>query len=231
MPDAAVVRHIVSIVVGVVVVLVVVGQCRRPAWWPGRLFLAIMNRSHSAVTAWGLSHVQIATNATILDVGCGGGRTIERLAAMADEGKVHGIDYSAASVAASRRHNATLIAEGRVDVRFGSVSTLPFPADTFDLVTAVETHYYWPNLPADMREILRVLKPGGRLLIVAETYRAERFDWLYRPAMALLRATYLSVVEHCDLFLTTGFSEVEVFEERAHGWICAVGSKPMASKA
>jgi hypothetical protein len=51
-----------------------------------------------------------------------------------------------------------------------------------------------------------VLKPDGRLLIVAETYRSRRIDWLYRPVMRLLRATYLSVDEHRALFERAGFS-------------------------
>jgi SAM-dependent methyltransferase len=216
-------NQIVSVVIAIGLVLVITGQCRKPMWWPGRLFLAIMNRSHAAVTAWGLSHVQIGKDFTILDVGCGGGKTIEVLASLATDGKVYGIDYSAASVAASRRHNERLIAEGRVQVQRASVSQLPFPPATFDLVTAVETHYYWPDLPSDLKEILRVLKPGGRLLLIAETYRGRQSDWLYRPAMGLLRAKYLDVAEHRDLFVVAGFSDVEVFEEQRHGWICATG--------
>jgi ubiquinone/menaquinone biosynthesis C-methylase UbiE len=48
---------------------------------------------------------------------------------------------------------------------------LPFPDGLFDLVTAVETHYFWPDLPADMREIQRVLRPGGTLVVLAEAYK------------------------------------------------------------
>jgi ubiquinone/menaquinone biosynthesis C-methylase UbiE len=48
---------------------------------------------------------------------------------------------------------------------------LPFPDSTFDTVTAVETHFWWSDLRAGMREILRVLKPGGTLVIVAEVYK------------------------------------------------------------
>jgi len=200
-------------------------QCRRPTWWPGRLVLRNMNRRHSGVTDWGLSHVAVEKGFTILDVGCGGGRTIQKLAAMASTGRVCGIDYSAASVATARSLNAASTGSGRVDIQRGSVSRLPYPDATFDLVTAVETHYYWPDLPADLREILRVLKPGGKLAIIAETYRGRSFDLVYRPAMKLLRATYLTVAEHRDLLSQAGYTEVAVSEERGKGWICAVGRR------
>ena len=54
--------------------------------------------------------------------------------------------------AVSRRENARRIAGGRVAIERASVSKLPFPDDRFDLVTAVETQYYWPDLPGDMTE-------------------------------------------------------------------------------
>src|SRR5215471_16629418 len=121
-----------------------VRQCRKPAGWPGRWIVTLMNRSHAGLTGWGLSHVAIDRNFRILDVGCGGGATIRRLASAADLGKVCGVDYSRASVAASRATNADAIAAGRVEIQEGSVSRLPYPDAAFDLVTAVETHYYCP---------------------------------------------------------------------------------------
>lgn len=220
------VRQVLSIAIGAGAMTIVLSQCRKPAWWLGRLIVRNMNVRHERLTNWGLSHVHLEKTFTMLDVGCGGGRTINTLATAATDGKVYGIDYSPASVATARQTNAPWIEKNCVDIRQGSVSALPFPADMFDVVTGVETHYYWPNLDADLQEILRVLKPGGALLIIAETYRGRRMDWLYRPAMRLLRATYLSVDEHRALFERAGFSEVEVFTERARGWICAVGRKP-----
>jgi SAM-dependent methyltransferase len=185
-----------------------------------------MNLQHSAVTDWGLEQVHLEKQFTMLDVGCGGGRTIHKLATVASEGQVYGIDYSPASVAAARHNNAEWIESGRVHIQPGSVSHLPFPDGTFDIVTAVETHYYWPDLEADMREILRVLRPGGRLVVIAETYKGRRFDAIYRPAMMLLRATYLSVGEHREVLSKAGYSEIAVLEKRDKGWICAVGRRP-----
>jgi SAM-dependent methyltransferase len=216
--------------VAAVLILFVSGQCRKPSSFLGRRLARAMNVGHAKLTAWGLSHVDVGRAFTVLDVGCGGGRTIETLAATAPEGKVFGVDYSAASVSVARQRNAAAIASGRVDVRQASVSQLPFPGDTFDLVTAVETHYYWPNLPHDLREIMRVLAPGRTLLIIAETYRGRARDWLYLPVMRLLlRAHYLTVDGHRQLLADAGYRDVEVFTEPARGWICVKGRKPEAA--
>jgi ubiquinone/menaquinone biosynthesis C-methylase UbiE len=188
-----------------------------------------MNRSHSDLTSWGLEHVQVGKGDVVLDVGCGGGRTVQRLAKMTDLGKVHGVDYAEVSVAASRGLNLAAVESGRVEIQNATVSRLPFPDDKFDLVTAVETHYYWPDRPGDMREILRVLKPGGSVLILAEAYRGRRFNLLYQLAMKLIGGAYLSPDEHRDLFVKAGYADTQVFLEPAQGWICVTGRKPPPS--
>src|SRR5215468_453849 len=147
-----------------------VSQCQKPTGWFGRFVLWNMNSRHSKVTDWGLTNVPIEKHHIILDVGCGGGRTVSKLAAMATQGKVYGVDYSQASVAATKSTNARGIDLGRVEIYHGTVSQLPFPDGMFDLVTAVETHFWWPDLPGDIREVFRVTKPGGNLIVIAEVY-------------------------------------------------------------
>ena len=189
-----------------------------------------MNRHHSKLTDWGLSHVEIEKTDTILDVGCGGGRTISKLAAMASDGKVHGIDYSEESVTAAHRRNTRWIDIGRVSIREGSVSQLPFADNTFDGVTAIETHLFWPNLPKDFREIFRVLKRGGALLIVAEIYRGgKHLEGVRKTIFEKHLAANMNLLtpdEHRELFANAGFADVQIFEELDKGWICAVGKKP-----
>src|SRR5215471_1345213 len=113
-------------------------QARKPTRWGGRIFLRAMNEGHSRLTDWGLEHVRVEKNFSVLDVGCGGGRTVAKLAAMASEGAVYGVDYSDGSVAASRAQNQDLVATGRVFIEKATVSHLPFPDNKFDVVTAVE---------------------------------------------------------------------------------------------
>lgn len=153
---------------------------------------------------------------------------MSKLAAIATQGKVCGIDHSKESVAMAMRTNKEWIDIARVEVREASVSQLPFSDGTFDVVTAVETHFWWPALPTDLREVLRVLKAGGRLIIIAEVYKgaaalaskaAERYS--EKTGMALL-----SVEEHREHLKHAGYSDVQVITEPSKGWICCIGSKP-----
>src|SRR5436305_5977884 len=107
----------------------------------GGFALRRMNSWHSKLTDWGLDQVSIPQDGKILDIGCGGGRTIAKLAERASEARIFGIDYSDDSVVIARKTNAKLIQTGRVDIQSGTVSQLPFAENTFDLITAAETHF------------------------------------------------------------------------------------------
>ncbi len=178
-------------------------KCQNPTGWLGRLVLRNMNSRRSEVTD------------LLLDEGCGGGRTVSKLAAIATQGKIHGIDHSTESVAIAMRRNKQWIDIARVEIRQAPVSRLPFSDGAFDVVSAVETPFWWPALPMDLREVLRVLKPGGRLIIIAEVYKgaaaftskvAERYS--EKTGMALL-----SVEEHRELFTDAGYSDVQVISD------------------
>lgn len=205
-----------------------VNQCQKPQGWLGRLVLWNMNSRHSKVTDWGLAHVSVGKQDIILDVGCGGGRTVSKLAALATQGKVYGVDFSKESVAVSSRSNQKWIDMDRVEIREGAVSQLPFSEDTFDLVTAVETHFWWPDLAADMREVLRVLKPGGTLVIIAEIYKGAetRTAKLAEKYLPLSGMKLLSVEEHRELFVSAGYSDVRIITEPGKGWIFGTARKP-----
>jgi len=150
-------------------------NARKPTGRFGRLLIRAMNISHYQLTDWGLSHLSIGKQDTILDVGCGGGGAIRKLAKIAANGKVYGIDFSDESVMVSRMTNRRWVQMGRVEIQQGSVSCLPFPDSMFDLVTAVNTHNFWPDLVTDMQEILRVLKPGGKLTIIGSVYKGGKY--------------------------------------------------------
>jgi ubiquinone/menaquinone biosynthesis C-methylase UbiE len=202
-------------------------QWREPTGWPGRLLLRAMNINHSKLTEWALSHTFIGTNDTILDVGCGGGSTVHKLARIAAQGRVYGIDASEESITVSKKTNRRSIKMGRVEIRHSSVSSLPFPDATFDLVTAVNTHNYWPGLVADMHEVLRVLKPGGKLMIAGGGYKGGKHAARNEKFAELVNIPLHSVSELSEFFSMAGYADVQMFEEYDRGWICGLGMKPL----
>lgn len=139
---------------------------RKPQGKLGNIQLKSMNKEHTPVSLWGLKHLDIQLNDIILDIGCGGGINIKRMAEASK--KVYGIDYSTESVKLSQKVNAKLIEKGKVEIQEGNVKNLPFKDNAFDIVTAFETVYFWPDIEKCFGEVKRVLKPGGTFLIVME---------------------------------------------------------------
>ena len=142
-------------------------NCAHPKGRIGRAMLKFMNLCHAPLTNWGLSLVDIQDGWTMLDIGCGGGATLKRLLKRSQDAKVYGIDISEESVVKAIKVNADVINK-QVFVQLGSAAELPYDDGTFDLVTAVETVYFWPNLPSCLQEVRRVLKPGGYFAIMVE---------------------------------------------------------------
>ena len=135
----------------------------RPEGWLGRFALRMMNLTHTPMARWNLSFIDFQPDWTILDVGCGGGKNIARMLKRCPQGQVYGIDYSEESVAMSQKKNKRQLGS-RCFIEQGNVMELPYEDGKFDLVTAFETVYFWPDLNKSFSEVYRVLKPGGMFM-------------------------------------------------------------------
>ncbi len=193
-------------------------QFKRPTGRRGRLVAAIMNRGHKTLTTWGLSYVDIDPKWVILDVGCGGGKTVNRLAQQAVQGKVYGIDHSADMVSYSKKVNKQLIAQNRAEITEGSVQKMSFPENFFDLVTAVETYYFWTDFQAATQEIKRVLKPKGTLLIISEMIKDGNYDVKYEKLLAQTGVHLIEPEEIQKILTTVGFVDVQVITKPDSPW-------------
>ena len=140
-------------------------NCAHPKGRMGRIMLRFMNFGHAPLTNWGLGLVSFHDQMTMLDIGCGGGATLRRLLKRSQDAKVYGIDISEESVAKAKKINEDVL-DKQVFITQGSAEKLPYDNEMFDVVTAVETVYFWPNLPHCLQEVRRVLKPGGRFVIM-----------------------------------------------------------------
>lgn len=139
---------------------------------------------------------------------------------------MYGIDYSPVSAKAARKVNRKLIEARRVDIREGSVSSLPFPENAFDLVTAIQTHYFWPDLVGDMKEVFRVLKREGTFLVVGGAYNGSRNDARDQNWAKVIGMTLHTVEEFGEVLREAGFFDVKMDENYQEGWICGVCTKP-----
>ena len=196
----------------------ILSQCKEPRGRFGRFLTRGMNFGHSGLTKWGLGFIDIARDIHALDIGCGGGRTVECLAGIASDGKVVGIDYSSDAVVVARKKNRAFINEGRVEIFQEAVSSMSFSDGTFGLVTAFESHYFWPDFRNDLKEVHRVTKQNGQLLIVGALYKNKKYDRRNRRIVDAIGMTYLSIEEFRELLEGVGYSEFDALEEKNKGW-------------
>ncbi len=201
-------------------------QFKCPRGRRGRFVAALMNKGHKPLTIWGLKHVNIDPDYVILDVGCGGGKTVNQLAHKVPRGKVFGIDYSADMVEYSKKLNKKLIAHNRVEIVEGSVDKMSFSDDFFDLVTAVETYYFWPSFSDALKEILRVLKPSGEFLMVNEMLKDGVYDVKSAKTIEKAHVTLIPLEEIKTAALSIGFADVQVFTKKGSPWNAVLAQKP-----
>jgi ubiquinone/menaquinone biosynthesis C-methylase UbiE len=120
--------------------------------------------------------------------------TVEHVAALVPAGRVAGVDPSPEMVAQARVRNASAIRSGRVDLRHGSVDSLPFGDSSFDGALAVNSMQVWPDAVAGLREIRRVLRPGATIALGFTPWSGQNQDAV------------------TDTLLIAGFSEVQAVE-------------------
>jgi ubiquinone/menaquinone biosynthesis C-methylase UbiE len=146
----------------------------RPMGTLGWLGGMIMARANAALARSAIGLLDVQPTEKVLEVGFGPGVGIELLARSAPAGRVAGIDCSTAMVAQARARNVEAIASGVVDLRHGAVEDLPFEDGSFDAVLAINSMQVWPDIMAGLREIRRVLRPGGRIALGFTPYSGQQ---------------------------------------------------------
>ncbi len=183
-------------------------NCACPKGFLGRCMLRFMNFGHAPLTNWGLDHVEFSDGMVMLDIGCGGGATLKRLLKRSPEGMVYGIDISEESVVKAKNVNKQLLNK-QVFVQQGSADSLPWEDQKYDVVTAVETVYFWPNLPQCFQEVKRVLKPGGQFAIMIEVIEGDSIWTNVVEGMTVYSPEMLK-----DMLEQAGFGDVKVFRKK-----------------
>ena len=186
----------------------------------GRWQLRAMNNRYSMLGVWGLSHVNFARKRLVLDVGCGGGKNLERILKQSKQINAVGVDISPASVQVTKKKNSRAVKDGRLQVVQGQAESLPFASNLFDLVTAFETVYFW-DIEKGLAEVYRTLKKGGQLLIVNESQSSKGIEE-YEDEVGF---TVYTKDELCKIVKKAGFKNIRSDVGENGGWVAIVCEK------
>jgi len=181
-------------------------QSRRPSGWIGEVVARVMAFETQPANRIAVEQLAVRAGEAVLEVGCGHGRTLARLA-KTPRVYLAGIDPSEVMVRLARKRMQPWIDAGRAELSLTSSAKIPHPDRRFDAALAVHVVYFWNEPLADLREIRRVLRPGGRVLLG------------YRPrdeqSLAALPATVYSlrsIDEIEKLLAESGFVEIRSLE-------------------
>lgn len=194
----------------------------KPKGFAGKIMVNMMNAGHAALAEWGLTHIEIKDDDFCLDIGCGGGANLKRLLGKSPNGRITGIDYSEVSVQKSKKLNRVAIREGRCEILQSDVMKLPFSGNSFHVVTAFETIYFWPDIQAAFQQVYRVLKNGGTFLICNESNGENTKDEKWTDIIQGMTIYTSGQIE--TALESAGFSKIEV-DQNKKDWLCLVCKK------
>lgn len=199
-------------------------QFANPAGEEGYRLTKHMNEHHMELTKWGLDNLYIKPDDVALDIGCGGGNTAKLLCEAVNE--VKAIDISKVSVESTIENNAETVASGKLEVLRANASKLPFASCKFDLITAVETVYFWQDIMICFNEIYRTLKQGGTFCMLLETYACEEQHEYNLKLKANIKGFNVYSPEQLEIYLTdAGFKDILIFMRPDKPWICCTATK------
>jgi ubiquinone/menaquinone biosynthesis C-methylase UbiE len=145
-------------------------QFHRPTGALGHLAGWIMSRRSSNVARnrWAVQLLDVQPADRVIELGCGPGVAIAALASRATSGLVVGVDHSPVMIRQARQRNSAAIRAGKVRLIETPIESLSIADGPFDVALAVNTVGMWPEPTARLREIARLLRPGGRIALVSQ---------------------------------------------------------------
>ena len=197
-------------------------QFRQPAGFLGRLAGFFFRINREGIN-WTISLLEIQLTDHVLEIGFGPSRGIQQVARIAAQGRVAGVDFSETMLQQALGRNAAAIDAGLVELHLGDASALSYRDNTFDKVFATNVVYFWNDPLANLQEIRRVMKPGGRLAL----YVISKDDLLkFKVTQTGVYHLY-SGDELTQLLTQSGFHQARFVTkaERHRTGICAVAEK------
>ncbi|MDE2182138.1 MAG: class I SAM-dependent methyltransferase [Alphaproteobacteria bacterium] len=180
-------------------------QAQRPHGFWGRVFGKLMDFGNAKAHAFAVKRLEVRPDDRILEIGFGTGRVVKKAAKYAREGFIAGIDPSELMLERASKRSRRLIRKGRVELKLGDVSDLPWPDAHFDKVVALHSFQFWNDPQHDIAQVRRVLKPNGLLLLVLRQRRRPP-NWLPNP----ISRSRQEIAGTLQLLTEAGFRETRI---------------------
>jgi ubiquinone/menaquinone biosynthesis C-methylase UbiE len=178
-------------------------QCGNPHGWIGRIMIWAMNRANKAMYRGIVDELEIRDNLKILDVGFGNGYLATRIM---KKGKCYleGIDISEDMVKKATANNRKYVEAGNMKFKLGDCCSMDYQDGSFDVVTTMNTIYFWEDTRKGMSEIYRVLKSGGVFYNAVLT--KENLDSIFYTQSGFKKFTK---EEYAEIGRDAGFVNIE----------------------
>lgn len=200
------------------------GNPGNPTGEAGLAMLSRMNESHNDLTAYGLSFLNEKEDGIYLDIGCGGGNTLKMLLSKT-KNDVYGIDISLTAIKKSMEFNKKEYDNERLKLFKANVLELPFEENMFDAITTVESFYFWENHLEALRQIKKVLKDGGKFILMADIYDNGHLDFDTIVNISKYKLFNPTIDKFEDLFHLAGFNNIKIHLKENTTWIVVEGTK------
>jgi ubiquinone/menaquinone biosynthesis C-methylase UbiE len=195
-----------SIILPLITKKFLASQLRQPSGLFGKILMGdFLNQHNEMMNNFAVEMLDLQPMDRVLDIGFGGGVTIESMLNIIDTGKIYGVDFSQAMVEQAKQKFRLAIEADKVSIEFADVRILPFESNTFDKVCTVNTIYFWDEPLVSLQEIKRVIKNGGRLVVGIRSadkmkdLPVTQYNFrLYDPAMVR------------DLLIEAGFTNISI---------------------
>lgn len=201
-------------------------QFGRPHGPLGRIAARLMRRGNAPLNLWMVGLLEVEPQGQVLEVGFGPGVALTELLARASDGFVAGVDASGLMVRQACSRHADAIAAGRIEIRQGDASSLPYDDATFDTACGTHVIYFWPNAVVTVRELRRTLRPGGTLALAYQ--ERDRMPLRAKTGLSQAGAMLFGPGEVEQIVRAAGFANVRVETQTTPdgpGGFCVIATK------
>lgn len=179
-------------------------QLSEPTGFWGLVLGRLMNKNNYPMYLDAYRLLEFEKGDRVLEIGFGNGAFINEVVELTEYGNYTGIDISDTMLKTAKKRNRSLINTGRIKLVKAHAGQLPFADQSFEKVFTVNTIYFWENPKQVMKEIKRVLNPGGVFVLALGTKEAMEKNGYYKERFTLYEKADVE-----KLYIEAGFTDLK----------------------